>query len=407
MATKSKKSVTRKTAAKKSTAKKAPPRKTAARNATVKTTARKAPAASKNATQKKAAPKTAAKKTATKKTAAIKATAKKTVTKKTVTRKSTTKPAAKKATVKSTAKTPTAKKATVKTTAAKKPAAKKASVKTTAKKAAPKAAVKTVKKPAPAKPAAAKKAAPVKKAAAKKATATKAKTTKKVAAEKPKKKKLANVGQAPRKTTLAASIPTPTSIAPKDTPQADAEASDNAPASKSAKQDFKVNDKIVYPAHGVGKIVSLEKQQVAGIPIELFVINFDQEKMKLRVPTGKAKAAGMRPLSDEKTVKDAIGTLKGRARIKRTMWSRRAQEYDAKINSGDIKLVAEVVRDLYRGEDQPEQSYSERQLFEAALDRMAREVAAVRSVDLGKAIEELEGVLKKKTAAAAAAAANA
>ena len=194
---------------------------------------------------------------------------------------------------------------------------------------------------------------------------------------------------------------------PKDAPQADAKASVNTEASTTAKQDFKVNDKIVYPAHGVGKIVNLEKQQVAGIPIELFVIDFDQEKMKLRVPTGKAKAAGMRPLSDDKTVKDAIGTLKGRPRIKRTMWSRRAQEYDAKINSGDIKLVAEVVRDLYRGEDQPEQSYSERQLFEAALDRMAREVAAVRNVDLGKAIEELEGVLKKKNAAAAAAQASA
>jgi CarD family transcriptional regulator len=182
----------------------------------------------------------------------------------------------------------------------------------------------------------------------------------------------------------------------KDAPQADAVASVNTAASQTAKQDFKVNDKIVYPAHGVGKIINLEKQQVAGIPIELFVIDFDQEKMKLRVPTGKAKAAGMRALSDDKTVKDAIGTLKGRARIKRTMWSRRAQEYDAKINSGDIKLVAEVVRDLYRGDDQPEQSYSERQLFEAALDRMAREVAAVRKVDLAKAIEELGDALAKK-----------
>ena len=196
----------------------------------------------------------------------------------------------------------------------------------------------------------------------------------------------------------------PTAIPPKDAPQADAAASVNTEASQTAKQDFKVNDKIVYPAHGVGKIISLEKQQVAGIAIELFVIDFDQEKMKLRVPTGKAKAAGMRALSDEKTVKDSIALLKGRARIKRTMWSRRAQEYDAKINSGDMKLVAEVVRDLYRGDDQPEQSYSERQLFEAALDRMAREVAAVRNVDLGKAIEELESVLKKKLAAAASAA---
>ena len=192
----------------------------------------------------------------------------------------------------------------------------------------------------------------------------------------------------------------PTQIAPKEAQEASEQASNNAKASSAAKQNFKVNDKIVYPAHGVGTIVGLEKQQVAGVAIELFVIDFDQEKMKLRVPTGKAKTAGMRPLSSDKVIKDAITTLKGRARIKRTMWSRRAQEYDAKINSGDIKLVAEVVRDLFRAEDQPEQSYSERQLFEAALDRMAREVAAVRKVDLGLAIEELEGALRKKAAAA-------
>jgi len=326
-------------------------------------------AASKKTTKKAAAKKPAAKKAAPKK----KAAAKKTPAKKTV-KKAANKAPAKKAAAK---KTPPPKAATKK--AAKKAPAKKA----TPKKEAPKKAEPKV---------AEKKAAP-KKAAAKKAA--------KKAAPAPKPKpKPANVGQAPRKTTLAASIPVPTMLPPKDAPQADKSASVNTEASADAKQDFKVNDKIVYPAHGVGRIVNLEKQQVAGIPIELFVIDFDQEKMKLRVPTSKAKAAGMRPLSDDKTVKDAIGTLKGRARIKRTMWSRRAQEYDAKINSGDIKLVAEVVRDLYRGDDQPEQSYSERQLFEAALDRMAREVAAVRDVDLGKAIEELESVLKKKAAAA-------
>ncbi len=330
------------------------------------------------------------------------------------------------------AKKPAAKKAPVKKAAsAKKSAAKQASPKPAAKKAVKKAAPKpAAKKTAPKKPAE-KKAAPAKKAAAKPAPkAEKAKAAKKAAAPKPAAKKAAakkstakkstkkaakpvapprpkpvNVGQAPRKTTLAASIPVPSMAPPKDAPQADAAASVNTEASQTAKLDFKVNDKIVYPAHGVGKILNLEKQQVAGIAIELFVIDFDQEKMKLRVPTGKAKAAGMRALSEEKTVKDSIALLKGRARIKRTMWSRRAQEYDAKINSGDMKLVAEVVRDLYRGDDQPEQSYSERQLFEAALDRMAREVAAVRNVDLGKAIEELESVLKKKTAAAAATAA--
>ncbi|WP_428408477.1 CarD family transcriptional regulator [Hyphococcus sp.] len=347
--------------------------------------AKKATTKKKTAAKKAPAKKAAVKTTASKKKTAAKNTApaKKAVKKATV-KTSAKKPAKKKAAVKTSAKKASVK-TTAKKTAAKKTAAAKPSVKTTAKKAAP--------KPAPEKKAAAKKTAPAKAA----------KKTAKAETKAPPKPKPVNVGQAPRKTTLAASIPTPSMTPPKDAPQADAEASINTEASTTAKQDFKVNDKIVYPAHGVGKIINLEKQQVAGIPIELFVIDFDQEKMKLRVPTGKAKAAGMRPLSDDKTVKDAISTLKGRARIKRTMWSRRAQEYDAKINSGDIKLVAEVVRDLYRGEDQPEQSYSERQLFEAALDRMAREVAAVRDVDLGKAIEELEGVLKKKTAAAATA----
>ena len=170
-----------------------------------------------------------------------------------------------------------------------------------------------------------------------------------------------------------------------------------APTRQShSRQGFRTHERIVYPAHGVGQIVRIEEQEVAGFKLELFVINFAKDKMTLRVPTSKAAAVGMRKLAPPDVVKKALDTLKGRARIKRTMWSRRAQEYDAKINSGDIKLVAEVVRDLYRGDDQPEQSYSERQLFEAALDRMAREVAAVRNVDLGKAIEELESVLKKK-----------
>ena len=172
-----------------------------------------------------------------------------------------------------------------------------------------------------------------------------------------------------------------------------------SPESSTAKQDFKVNDKIVYPAHGVGRIVSIEKQTIAGVTNELFLIDFEQEKMRLRVPTAKAKAVGMRALSDAPLIKKALETLKGRARIKRTMWSRRAQEYEAKINSGDIISVAEVVRDLFRASDQPEQSYSERQLFEAALDRLAREVAAVNKTDLDAAIAELEAALAQKKAA--------
>ncbi|MBB5518601.1 CarD family transcriptional regulator [Amphiplicatus metriothermophilus] len=170
-------------------------------------------------------------------------------------------------------------------------------------------------------------------------------------------------------------------------------------ASAEAKQDFKVNDHVVYPAHGVGRIVAIEKQSIAGVTNELFLIDFEQEKMKLRVPTAKAKAVGMRRLSDPATIKKALEVLKGRARIKRTMWSRRAQEYEAKINSGDIIAVAEVVRDLYRASDQPEQSYSERQLFEAALDRLAREVAAVNKTDLDAAIAELDAALQQKKAA--------
>ncbi|NNE40485.1 MAG: CarD family transcriptional regulator [Marinicaulis sp.] len=348
------------------------------------------------------------------------------------TKRKTTKKAAKKAPAKKkAAKKATAKKKAVKKAAAKKTtkkptkktAAKKAAKKTTKKKVSKKtvkkaAAKKTTKKKAPAKKKAAKKA-PAKKTAAKKATKKKA-AKKKVVIDKEKAKQVAkaladkkkarrnmNVGQAPRTKTVAASIPIPTQLPPKETPQADAKVPEDAEAASNAKQDFKVNDRIVYPAHGVGKIVGLEKQNVAGVGIELFVIDFDQEKMKLRVPTGKAKMAGMRELSSEKVIKNSIDILKGRARIKRTMWSRRAQEYDAKINSGEIKLVAEVVRDLFRASDQPEQSYSERQLFEAALDRMAREVAAVRKVDLGKAIEDIEFVLNKKAAAAAKAAAKA
>ena len=335
--------------------------------------------------------------------------------KKKTTAKSTKTAAKKKTAAKATAKRKRApkKKAVAKKKApARKSTAKKAPAKkkTVAKKTATK---KTAKKKTPAKKAPAKKAAvkkaPAKKAAAKKTKAPAKKTTaakkapaKKVAAKaapKPVKKVKLRVGQAPRKTTLTASIPVPSQAPLREAPQADAKASIDKEASGAAKLDFKVNDQIVYPAHGVGKIVALEKQEVAGITIELFVINFDQEKMRLRVPTGKAKAAGMRALSDDKTIKNAVELLKGRARIKRTMWSRRAQEYDAKINSGDIKLVAEVVRDLYRAEDQPEQSYSERQLFEAALDRMAREVAAVRKSGLEKAIEELEASLRQKKAA--------
>ena len=163
---------------------------------------------------------------------------------------------------------------------------------------------------------------------------------------------------------------------------------------------FGVGQSVVYPAHGVGKITGVEKQTVAGMELEVYVVAFDQDKMILRVPTNRAEASGMRALAGSKLVDDALKTLGGKARIKRTMWSRRAQEYEAKINSGDLISIAEVVRDLHRGEDQPEQSYSERQLYESALDRMARELAAVENIDKGTAMEKLAKSLAKKKVAA-------
>ena len=159
--------------------------------------------------------------------------------------------------------------------------------------------------------------------------------------------------------------------------------------------DFVVGDYVVYPAHGVGLINGVETQEVAGLSLEVYVITFDHEKMTLRVPTRKAKTAGLRPLATGDVVSQAMVTLKGRARVKRTMWSRRAQEYEAKINSGDLISIAEVVRDLHRAENQPEQSYSERQLYESALDRMAREVAAIERIDRDAAVAILTKSLTK------------
>jgi CarD family transcriptional regulator len=166
-------------------------------------------------------------------------------------------------------------------------------------------------------------------------------------------------------------------------------------ARATQRQGFKTNEFIVYPAHGVGQIVAIEEQEVAGYKLELFVINFVKDKMTLRVPTAKIASVGMRKLAEAPMVKRALDTLKGRARIKRTMWSRRAQEYEAKINSGDIVAIAEVVRDLFRSELQPEQSYSERQLYEAALDRLAREISAVQRITETEAIKEIEAALAK------------
>ena len=165
------------------------------------------------------------------------------------------------------------------------------------------------------------------------------------------------------------------------------------PASK--KLPFKINEIVVYPAHGVGRIVQIEEQEIAGAKLELYIIDFDKEKLRLKVPTSKSELKGMRKLADKSLIEQAMRVLKGRARVKRTMWSRRAQEYEAKINSGDLIAVAEVVRDLYRSEKQPEQSYSERQLFEQALERMAREIAAVKRIDDDVAVKEVQTFLEK------------
>lgn len=234
------------------------------------------------------------------------------------------------------------------------------------------AAKATVSKPA-AKPAAARPA--VAKPAVAKAPAAKPVTPK------------ASVAAAPVKAPVAAAKPAVKPAAP-------------APKVEEKKvvtqrQGFKANEFVVYPAHGVGQILAIEEQEIAGAKLELFVINFIKDKMTLRVPTAKVANVGMRKLSEPALVKKALETLKGRARVKRTMWSRRAQEYEAKINSGDIVAIAEVVRDLYRSESQPEQSYSERQLYEAALDRLSREIAVVQHSTETEAVKEIEAQLAK------------
>ncbi len=156
---------------------------------------------------------------------------------------------------------------------------------------------------------------------------------------------------------------------------------------------FDVGDYVVYPKHGVGKVTEIQNTEIAGTSLDLYVLRFEKERMTLRVPVGKADAVGMRKLSSDKTMKDALETLKGKPRVKRTMWSRRAQEYEAKINSGDLTSIAEVTRDLFRADDQPEQSYSERQIFEAASSRLARELAAMEQVDEPTALKQILEIL--------------
>ena len=269
-----------------------------------------------------------------------------------------------------------------------------------------KTAAKSKSKPvAKAKPAAKPKAAakPAAKAAAKPAAKPVAKAAPK-AAVKPAPKAAAKPAHAPAKPApahkpVAAAKPAP---APAAKPVA-AAAKPAAPAAPAPKKIiFKVGELVVYPAHGVGKISNIEEQEIAGAKLELYIVDFEKEKLRLKVPTNRAEQKGMRHLADRVMIETAMKVIRGRARIKRTMWSRRAQEYDAKINSGDMIAVAEVIRDLYRSERQPEQSYSERQLFEQALARFARELAAVRKVDEDQCIKELEDYLARNAKRGAA-----
>ena len=167
-----------------------------------------------------------------------------------------------------------------------------------------------------------------------------------------------------------------------------------AKAQARKKLSFTPGDFVVYPTHGVGKVTSIEVQEIAGHKLRLFVISFDRDRMTLRVPVTKVDTSGLRKLSSRKMMDIAMETLKGRARVKRTMWSRRAQEYEAKINSGDPISIAEVVRDLHRNVGQPDQSFSERQIYESARDRLAYELAAVERIDVLVATEKLEELLK-------------
>ena len=260
------------------------------------------------------------------------------------------------------------KKATVKRAKPKKAASKKAtSKKNTSKKAAPKksAPKKAAPKKAALKKSAPKKAAP-KKTATKKATSKK-NTSKKAAPKKTAPKKIIKKEKSSKKTTSKKTI--------------------------SKKEEFLPEQYVVYPSHGIGQILEIEKKEIAGQMLTMYVIEFEKEKMTLRVPLEKTKEIGVRKVSTKNQLKEIFEILTGKAKIRRTMWSRRAQEYEAKINSGDIKLLTEVVRDLFRSDSQPEQSYSERQLYEAARERLSREVAVIEKTDEQKAIEKIETIL--------------
>jgi CarD family transcriptional regulator len=224
------------------------------------------------------------------------------------------------------------------------------------------------------------KAAPTKSSAPKKPAAAKA--------TKPAKAPAKAKAKAPAK--AAAKAPAKAKAAPKAKVKAAPKAASKAPA----KLLYKVGDYVVYPSHGVGQITGVEDHEIGEISLKVYVVLFDKEKMTLRVPIGKTLSSGMRRLSSQAKMDTAVATLRGKARQRRVMWSRRAQEYEAKLNSGDPVGIAEVIRDLHRNAGQPDQSYSERQMYEAALERLAREFAAVENTDSETATARLEEVLR-------------
>jgi CarD family transcriptional regulator len=197
----------------------------------------------------------------------------------------------------------------------------------------------------------------------------------------------------PARPVAAVPAPVPTAVAP---PQDRRPAPpDRLPPRPLAKPEiFVEGDHVVYPTHGVGKVERIATEEIAGHKLELIHITFEENRMTLRVPVAKARSAGLRKLATRKLFEEALAVLKGRARIKRTMWSRRAQEYEAKINSGDPLAIAEVVRDLHRNAGQPDQSFSERQIYEAAMDRLAAELAALDKTDKLTAATKLTNFLK-------------
>ena len=276
--------------------------------------------------------------------------------------------------------------ATVKSAATSK-SAKKTSAKSDKANAAKKSAAKPKANPSTAKTkAASRKSAPAKAkapAAAKKLTA----------AKKPAAATKAKAG-APAKAANSAKVGK--KAAPKAAPAKSGGAKPKAARKPAAENlpGFAIKDYVVYPSHGVGQISAIETHEIGDMSLRVFVVVFEKEKMTLRVPIDKANSAGMRKLSSQQKMEQVISTLKGRARTRRVMWSRRAQEYDAKLNSGDPVSIAEVVRDLHRDEGQPDQSYSERQMYEAALERLAREFAAVENTNTEQAAEKLENVLR-------------